>query len=376
MKASRFINLVGSRTVQNLRSVVLVVTIVAGFAGPVAAGQPGRDRALDIYFVDVMGGAATVLVTGAGESILVDSGWPGFADRDPKRIVHVIKELAGCDHLDHLVTTHWHRDHFGGVAGLARLIKIDHFWDRGLPEDRDSTLDFPDGPGDRDPLGVAYRKASAGKRKALRPGETLPVSGLKAVVLASGGKVIDRPVAGPSRDGSDSNRSNSLCDQAPPDQSADPSDNARSLVLLFTLGRFQFFDAGDLTWNVERKLVCPIDLVGKVDLYQVTHHGMDISNNPVLVRTLAPTVAIMNNGPHKGGGAATVRLLKSIPSIQAAYQLHRNADTKATENTEPELIANKSETGGEFIHVRVDADGSKFSVQIGEHGPVRAFETR
>jgi len=376
MKATRWINLVASLSVRGAWSVVLLGAVVSGFADPVAAGQPARDRALDIYFVDVLGGAATVVVTGEGESILVDSGWPGFDDRDPKRIVHVIKDRAGCDHLDHLVTTHWHRDHFGGVAGLARLIKIDHFWDRGLPEDRDSTLDFPDGPGDNDPLGVAYRQASAGKRKALRPGETLPLSGLKAVVLASGGKVIDRPIAGPIRDGSDSNRSNSLCDQAPPDQPADPSDNARSLVLLFTLGRFQFFDAGDLTWNVERKLVCPIDLVGKVDLFQVTHHGMDSSNNPVLVRTLAPTVAIMNNGPHKGGGRATVRLLNSIPSIQAAYQLHRNADTNASENTAPGLIANKVEAGGEFIHVRVEPDGSKFTVQIGETGPQRTFETR
>ncbi len=228
MKSAHWINLVGSLPVPNLRSVVLLVAIVSGLAGPVAADQPGRDRALDIYFVDVLGGAATVLVTGEGESILVDSGWPGFDDRDPKRIVHVIKDLAVRGHLDHLVTTHWHRDHFGGVAGLARLIRIDHFWDRGLPEDRDSSLDFPDGPGDQDPLGVAYRKASAGKRKALRPGETLPVSGLKAVVLAAGGKVIDRPVARPSQDGSDSNRPNSLCGQAPPDQPADLSDNAQS----------------------------------------------------------------------------------------------------------------------------------------------------
>jgi len=376
MKPIGWINLFASVSVQSLRSAVLLVAVVAGFAERVAGGEPARGRELDIYFVDVMGGAATVLVTGEGESVLVDSGWPGFDDRDPKRIVHVLKNCAGCDHLDHLVTTHWHRDHFGGVDGLTRLIRIDHFWDRGLPEDSDSTLDFPDGPTDKDPLGVAYRKASAGKRKALRPGTTLPLSRLKAVVLASGGKVIDRPVAGPSRDGSDSERSNSLCDQAPPDQAPDPSDNARSLVLLFTLGRFQFFDAGDLTWNIERKLVCPIDLVGKVDLFQVTHHGMDSSNNPVLVRTLAPTVAVMNNGPHKGGGAATVRLLKSIPSLQAAYQLHRNADTSASENTEADLIANKNEAGGEFIHVKVDADGSKFSVQLGEQGPVRTFQTR
>jgi beta-lactamase superfamily II metal-dependent hydrolase len=375
MKPMRWINVMAWLPAQDLRSLALFVVVVWGLSSPVAAAQPARDRGLDIYFVDVLGGAATVLVTGEGESILVDSGWPGSDDRDPKRIVHVIKDRAGCDHLDHLVTTHWHRDHFGGVEGLSRLIRIDHFWDRGLPEDGDST-DFPDGPGATDALGLAYRKASAGKRKVLRPGAMLPLARLKAVVLASGGQVIDRPASGPADGAVDRNRPNPLCEAAPPDQPVDTSDNARSLVLLFTLGRFQFFDAGDLTWNIERKLVCPNDRVGKVDLFQVTHHGVDTSNNPVLVRTLEPTVAIMNNGPHKGGGPATVRLLKSIPSIQAAYQLHRNADTALADNTEPDLIANKAQAGGEFIHVRVDADGTRFTVQIGESGPVRTFETR
>src|SRR5262249_60001691 len=112
---------------------------------------------------------------------------------------------------------------------------------------------------------------------------------------------------------------NPLCDGAPPDQPVDSSDNARSLAILFSLGRFEFFDAGDLTWNIEKKLVCPVDLIGPVDLYQVTHHGMDISNHPTLVRTVAPSVAIMNNGPNKGGAPTTVKLLRSIPSIHAAY---------------------------------------------------------
>ena len=105
----------------------------------------------------------------------------------------------------------------------------------------------------------------------------------------------------------------------------DPSDNARSLALLISLGKFQFFDGGDLTWNVEKKLVCPLDLIGSVDVYQVTHHGMDVSNHPTLLATVAPVVAIMNNGPRKGGSPATVKLLRSIPSIQAAYPISAGA---------------------------------------------------
>jgi beta-lactamase superfamily II metal-dependent hydrolase len=328
---------------------------------------------LEINFIDVMGGAATLLVTPERESVLIDSGWPGFDDRDPQRIVHVLKDLAGCDHLDHLVTTHWHRDHFGGVAGLVRRIRIDHFWDRGLPEDGDPRLDFPDGPKPDDPLGQAYRSASRGKRKALRAGDSLPLKGVKALVLASGGAVIDPARRlGQVRD----LPQNPLCSEAPADLPVDPSDNARSLALLFALGRFQFFDAGDLTWNVEKKLVCPVDLIGKVDLYQVTHHGMDISNHPTLVRTIAPTVAVMNNGPRKGGAPATVKLLRSIPSIEAAYQLHRNVATSPEENTVAAQIANKDEGGGQIIRVFVEADGSAYAVQLGEDGPKRRFATR
>ena len=351
---------------------LIVVGLVS--LGSVASAQSAAgSRGLEIDFIDVMGGAATLLVTPDRESILIDSGWPGLKDRDPKRIVHVLKDLAGCDHLDHLVTTHWHTDHFGGVEGLARIIRIDHFWDRGLPEDGDSRLDFPDGPKPDNPLAQAYRAASRGKRKALRAGDALPLKGLSALVLASGGEVID-----PDRRLGKLGEfpTNPACQDAPPDRPVDHSDNARSLALLFTLGRFQFFDAGDLTWNIEKKLVCPIDLIGKVDLYQVTHHGMDISNHPTLIRTIAPTVAIMNNGPRKGGAPATVKRLRSIASIEAAYQLHRNAATGPEDNTDPALIANKDVGGGQIIRVFVDPDGSNFTVQLGEDGPKRRFASR
>jgi hypothetical protein len=279
----------------------------------------------------------------------------------------VIKDVAGLDHLDHLATTHWHRDHFGGVEGLSKLVRIDRFWDRGLPDpdapDGDKAA-FPDGPKADDPLGIAYRRVAAGKRKALKPGDTLPLKGVEIVVLASGGEVIQ--ASGPP---------NPTCAQAPPDLKPDPSDNGRSLAFRLRFAAFDFLDCGDLTWNVEKALVCPVDRIGPIDLYQVTHHGMAISNHPTLVRTIAPTVAIMNNGPRKGGDRATVKLLKEIPSLQAAYQLHKNAATGVDENTEAALIANPDPAGGRFIHVAVTPDGSSFSAQIGD-GPARSFATR
>ena len=218
------------------------------------------------------------------ESILIDSGWPGLSDRDPKRIVHVLKDLAGCDHLDHLVTTHWHMDHFGGVEGLSRLIRIDHFWDRGLPEDGDAGAGFPRRPEARRPAGHRLPRGQPGQAQGPQAGRLPAAQERRRLVLASGGRVIDPA----QRSAAAIKSRNPLCSPRRRTSRSTASDNARSLAILFTLGHFQFFDAGDLTWNVEKKLVCPVDLIGKVNLYQVTHHGMDISNHPTLVRTIAP----------------------------------------------------------------------------------------
>ena len=335
----------------------------------VLAGADGPSRPLEIYFIDVMGGAATLIVSPEGESALIDSGWPGLEDRDPKRIEAVLKGEAKLDHLDHLVTTHWHMDHFGGVEGLAKRVRIDHYWDRGLPDPAAADGDkaaYPDGPSATDPMGIAYRKASEGKRKALKAGDPFPLKGVEAVVLASGGRVIGTPTGPP----------NPLCAGAPADQAVDGSDNARSLAIRLRLGKFDFLDCGDMTWNVEKQLVCPVDKVGPIDVFQVTHHGMDISNHPTLLATIAPTVAIMNNGPRKGGSAATVARLRAIPSIEAAYQLHKNAATSAGENADPGLIANADRVGGRFIKVSVSPDGSSYSVQIGPGGAKRTWTSR
>jgi beta-lactamase superfamily II metal-dependent hydrolase len=348
----------------------LALSFVA-YCGLSSAIEPkAPERGLDIYFIDVDGGAATLVVTPERESILIDSGWPGLEDRDPIRIEHVLKDVAKLDHLDHLVSTHWHTDHYGGVEGLAKRVRIDRFWDRGLPDLTKPDADkgaFPDGPAADDPLGIAYRRVTEGKRKALLASDELPLRGAtKAVVLASGSQVIsDRGAP-----------TNPLCASAPADLPKDTSDNARSLALRFRLGRFDFLDCGDLTWNVEKQLVCPVDRIGPIDLFQVTHHGMDISNHPTLVQTIAPIVAIMNNGPVKGGSPATVKLLRSIPSLKAAYQLHKNAKSGPDENTDPALIANKDAAGGQFIHVSVAPDGTTFKVQIGENGAERTFATR
>src|SRR5256885_6102912 len=107
----------------------VAVLFVCGLLAPASRAGPA-DKRLDVYWVDVEGGAATLIVTPAGESVLIDSGFPG--ERDANRIFDVATKAAGLKQIDHLVTTHYHLDHFGGAATLATLMPIRNVYDNGL----------------------------------------------------------------------------------------------------------------------------------------------------------------------------------------------------------------------------------------------------
>lgn len=348
----------------------LVVPLAIALGGlPTGRLAAAPQRSLDIYFIDVEGGAATLMVTPMGESILVDSGWRQDDDRDARRIHHVATQVAGLNRIDYAVTTHWHMDHYGGIGRLAEMIPVLHFYDRGIPDaSTDDPTNFPT-------LIAAYRKASHGRSSALHPGDELPlmtdpdrrIPRVRVRCLTANAQVIGEEKSSIAPSG---------CARHP-SKPQDTSDNARSLSLLLSYGRFEFLNCGDLTWNVEHRLVCPKNHVGTVDLYQVTHHGMDISNNPAVLEAVQPRVAVMCNGPRKGGAPATMAVLRATPSIEAIYQLHRNVATSAADNTAPDLIANPDEAcAGQFIKVSVAPDSKSFTVQIGPDGRPRKFKTK
>jgi len=350
----------------SIRILVLLGAVWSMCLNPTATQRSSEPipRGLDIYFIDVEGGAATLIVTPEKESLLMDCGWKQKDQRDAKRILYVAKQLAGLSQIDYFVASHFHTDHFGAILQLNELIPIRKFYDHAVMEpgqEHDKEL-YPD-----------YQKASSGKRQLLRPGDQIPLRKgsvpMRITCVASDGKVISKaagPGAGP----------NTYCKDARL-QEDDPSDNAKSIALLLSFGQFEFLVCGDLTWNIEQQLVCPENRLGKVDLFMVTHHGMNISNNPALVRAIEPRVTVMCNGPHKGGHPDTVALLKDISSIEANYQLHRNVETSLSQNTDRAHIANWEEKcKGEFIKASVAQDGKSYTVAIGSNGSPTKFETR
>lgn len=322
------------------------------------------DGRLDIYFIDVEGGAATLLVTPAGESLLIDSGYPDNGGRDRDRILDVIQKVAKLDHLDHISVSHWHLDHFGNHASLADKIKIHNFWDRGIPD----SLPEDDKFGDRIAL---YRAASQNQSKAVKAGDTFTLESpglpLQLKVLTASGEVI--PNDGPANPHASLHKP----------QADDPTDNAKSVSVLFTFGKFKFLTCGDLTWNTEAKLMTPNNPVGHVDLFMVTHHGLNVSNNPAFVLAIDPTVAVSCNGPTKGGAPETIATLKKVKSLQAMYQLHRNIKLGPDEQAPPENIANQEDTNackGKWIKASVAKDGNSYTIQVGADGKPKEYKTR
>jgi beta-lactamase superfamily II metal-dependent hydrolase len=323
---------------------------------------PGLAQNLSIYYIDVEGGAATLLVTPAGESMLVDTGNPAPDDRDAKRIHQVATKQAGLTKIDYLLTTHFHRDHVGGLFALTKMIPIGKFFDHGDIVEQQ--------PGPALDMFKQYLALVEGKRTIVKPGDKIPLKGLDVTAVSAHGETISAPIngGGPNQ---------ALCRDAKP-KDADPSDNAASLGFLLSYNKFQFLDLGDLTWNIEHKLACPQNLVGKVDLYQVTHHGLDRSGPPELVLAVQPQVAIMNNGPRKGGLAAVYETLRKVKGIEDIWQVHRALPDGYGPNTADELIANMEETDqckGNWLKVVVDA-GGRYTVTNGRNGFSKSYLAR
>jgi competence protein ComEC len=330
----------------------IVFFLAAAVLLSVAVARAQQRSTLEIYFVDVEGGQSTLFVSPSGQSLLIDTGFPGARDAD--RIASVAKQ-AGVTEITYLLITHYHGDHVGGVPELATRIPIRTFIDHGPIMEQ--TLNVPQSF-------AAYAPVrEKGEHIIAKPGDKLPISGLDVRVVSAAQVVTTKALPGGGAD-------NPLCSGfQPKDETKDillAGENAASVGTVISLGKFRMVDFGDLTWNHEHDLACPKNLIGTVDLYLTTHHGQDISGLPMLVYAIQPRAVVMNNGAKNGGATATFQILHHMPVPADLWQLHFATD--AGENNGPEkFIANLDETTANFVHVTAKPDGS-FSVTNGRNG--------
>ena len=332
---------------------------------------PQSARILDIYFIDVEGGQATLIVTPAGQSMLIDAGFasagafssragdPATA-RDPQRILAAAKD-AGVSRLDYFLSTHFHADHAGGVPELSQLIPIETFIDHGsVTADADRVAGTIE-------IQKAYVAARQGKRHIEpKPGDRVPMTGLEATIVSSGGQVLSTPLphASPGPNGACS---------PPGIPASELTENPRSTGILLQFGAFRFLDVGDLSDTPLFSLACPSDKLGPVDVYLVSHHGANDASDPSLFAAIKPRAAIVNNGATKGGAAMLLKTLHGLSGTDT-WQLHRSA-AKDSENFPDDRIANLTESTAHWIKLSASADGS-FSVTNGRTGQTVRYPAR
>jgi beta-lactamase superfamily II metal-dependent hydrolase len=312
----------------------------------VAAVMQARD--LEIYWTDVEGGGSTLIVSPSGQALLVDTGFSGNDDRDAKRIAETVK-AAGLKKIDILEITHFHGDHIGGAAALSKVVPIGRFYDHGdsIEANTDKGASLYDG----------YKALAGGNRITVKPGDKIPIKDLDINIVSANGEVISKAINGGGP--------NEFCKGAQT-KPEDKTENSRSVGFLLTYGKFKFLDLGDLTWDREMMLACPVNKIGTVTLFQATHHGFSngASGSPAFVWAVKPQVVVVNDGARKGFNADAYETLSKIPGVEGIWQLHRAVMSDAAHNTSEQMTANLEEGSadqGKGIKVTAGKDG-KFTV--------------
>ncbi len=334
---------------------VLTVTLLT-------AGLSASGRSMEVYDIDVEGGKCVLVVSPSGESLLYDLGWPGYEGRDTRRIVAAAK-AAGLKQIDYLVVSHYDLDHMGDVPALVASFPVQHLIDHGPLE--------TSGKGAEE----RYRKYAAMfggiDHLVVKAGDKLPIRGIDVTVITAAGKWIDKPLPG-------AGQPNPLCATTPdkPNRPEDLEDNM-SIGLLFTFGRFRMLDLADFEWDYDHKLMCPNNPVGTVDVYQVSIHGQDKGVSPVLAQALHARVALMGNGPKKGGAPGTFETLKAAPGLEDIWQLHYSLNGDKEHNPPERFIANVEgpKDFSYWLKLSATEDGA-FTIRNSRTGVTKVYRRR
>jgi len=346
----------------------LAITGLAALCLSACASVPrgGAEGNLRIVLVDVEGGTAALFVTPEGHSLLMDTGWPvgmGGPRAEPGKPapqpldsaarIAAAARAAGVERIDYLVVTHYHLDHTGGVADLLRAIPVGTVIDHGPnretpPPDADpASLRFAS-----ETLYSQYVESIAGlERRTMRAGDRLTVDGLELIAATSDRDLVDALPG--SEDGAQAD-----CGAATTKEAIGGEENPRSLGFFFQWGATRMLALADTTWDLENALVCPRNRIGPIDLYIVDHHGSELSNSPVFVNAIAPRVALMQNGPRKGGDAAVFDTLRASPRLEGLWQVH-SAERSPDRDEPAERIANLAgDEDGHPLQAEVARDGT------------------
>jgi len=326
-----------------------------------ALGAQAQDT-LDIYWIDVEGGAATLIVTPERESVLMDAGYNLPDDAHAKRIVAAMED-AGVEGIDYFIASHFHGDHVGGVEALASMVTIGELVDHGESVEQTTERGRPAWETYLAAAQLAERRAPS----AVRPHDILPLDGVELTIVNSNLEVPNRSL--------DPQGPNPLCANADPGPE-DMGENARSVGYIVRLGDFEFLNLGDLTVGGQHKMACPENLIGIVDLMQIPHHGNDLA--PQLMLALEPTVAVSSTGARKGGSAEGYDIISSIAGIEGIWQLHRALAAGDDHNTGEPMIANLTEENdqGHWIKAEVRPDGSSYTIVNGRNGHSETYATK
>jgi len=325
--------------------------IALALTATLAAAPRAANGMLDIYFIDTEGGQATLLVSPTGETFLIDAGFAGLdtpnpdkePGRDAARIADVAR-IAAVKQIDTLLVTHFHGDHASGVAHLTKRLPVRLFLDHGT-----ATQDVP--PMQQKVGGYAAEWAAAfanAQHRVVAPGDRIAVRDLDVTVVQARGRSIDRAGA-----------VNPHC-QGVEHRAADNPENTASVGVVVQYGQFRFANFGDLPWNEELQLLCPMNRVGTIDVYQAARHGNEPSP---AVYAMAPRAVVYPNGARKGGGRATLQAFRASPGIEDIWQLHKNIPGGAEGNPPDEFSANLQDTDqtshpAHYLRITAKNDGS------------------
>jgi len=326
-----------------IRKIFATALLASAFAIPAFAAE----GTLKVVSIDVEGGGGTLFVTPEGKSLLIDTGWPSGAGLLPSpdgaknsadRIAAAAKKL-GLSKIDYLIITHYHMDHVGGAMELVKRIPVDTFIDHGPNEEHLA-------PGEKIPPDLAggmpdqlypkYLEIIKGhKHIVAKPGQVIDIGSMTDTIVASNGVVLSKPLAG-------AGQSIAACDTPLSKSTKDigGEENRRSVASLLHFGKVSIALFGDLSWDKERELSCPVGKLGHVNLLIATQHGSIISSNPASIADMHPDIALVGMGGKKGGDEEPIKTIQASPGLMGFWQTHESFAHPALGAADKNMVAN------------------------------------